>query len=168
MAPRAVPNDPRLTACWPMKPVAITLVEPFALRPKLETWRSETGCPAAFAALVQAASGESFVLPCSLELGTRLEETYAIFQPAFADPTTLSESMLSSDRTPPKLWRKTTAWSFLVPRSGACVTSSRLEAEVRRRLLWLLTHTRAAAAAVGALMSRATQPFWLKIDPGVP
>src|SRR3954454_2631819 len=118
-----------------MKPVAITFVDPLWVCPKLVTCRPEIAWPAAFAALAHAASGESFTLPCSPELGTRLEDTYAIFQPAFAEATTLTESMLSREGSPPKDWLTPTAWSFLLPRSGSTVTSRRPDADVPKRAL---------------------------------
>ena len=40
--PYFVGNATGCTACWPMKPVAITSVDPFGVLPKVVTWRSET------------------------------------------------------------------------------------------------------------------------------
>src|SRR3954452_24853239 len=146
-----------------MKPVAITLTDPFGVRPKAVTCLCEMACPAKRAAFVQAFTGESLNLPSSafapLEMS---DETYVIFQPVFAVPTMLTASW-PSEITLWKLCRNTTAWSVLVPRSGAAVTSfSDLVDGIPNSLRLALIQLRAAAAAEAPFTPVATKPDRLK------
>ena len=79
-----------------------------------------------------------------------------ILQPDFAVPTTLSATW-PSESAPPKLWRKTTAWSVGAPRSGSAEERRRFAVDgIPKSRRFDLSQLRAAADADGALMPVAT------------
>src|SRR5262245_22241019 len=98
------------------------------------------------AACLHAAAGWSRRRPVTAVSGARFDEAYTTFQLCLAR-TTVTVTKPSAERTPPNVWRKTTACARL-PRNGAAVSRLRCATDLSRKsCLWAASQVRAADAA---------------------